>query len=704
MDKSQLTMTKKTQRQERARLDKELARFVDATGRQQLWGVTEDALTAIELLPPASPATGLMLGYVQSGKTTAMTALMAAAADRGYSVVIALLGATNILLAQNADRIRRYLGIDTRSDYAWVAMPSPKGVATAKEIGEWLAKERVLFIPVLKNRSRIADLTTTLRHVATLQDHRVLIVDDEADQASLNTEVRKGSESKVYAAIDELRASLQRHAFIQYTATPYAPLLLDEEDPLFPRFVKFLAPGKGYTGGREFFIDHKDTAVRFIPAADEQASGRLPMELPGSLREALWSFVVGAALLVERISDSPPISMLVHSTHRNDVQERYHFLLAREVRQLGQLAAEAKSFGELPTLALAERDRLMRLGVADIGDDAALRLVRYVLKEIKLWLLNSATAVRKVDWNVSPIHLLVGGNKLDRGFTVEGLTVTYMNRPASEQIDTIEQRARAFGYRSEFLPYCQFFGSARTVKMLREIVYTEYDLRATMQDYVEQGRSIAEWSREIGLLIPGGAKPTRDAVIRELAKTTFGWHQLRRPTVTPEAVEQNWALCHDLGLMGAPLARYGRLEFRTLRLKTAVACDQLLRQWRLESYSPGWRDDELLRAFERAATIQPNVDVILMEQDAGQPSASPRVRRWTDQEGFINLFQGRDLPGRPGERWYPGDRMIGGIEADPERLVVQVHRVTRREHSDTQLLTLALHLGDREIVTKGVKI
>lgn len=684
---------------EALRLDGELASFLDDSARQHLWDISHQTLLDVEGLPQDEPRTGLVLGYVQSGKTTAMTALMAAAVDSGYQIIIALLGATNILLSQNAGRIRKYLGIDTRNDYSWVGMRNPKGGSATKEIAEWLTKKRALFIPALKHKGRIADLAAALRQVGPLSDIKVLVVDDEADQGSLNTEVRKGTESRVYAAIDDLRNALPKHAFIQFTATPYAPLLLQPEDPLFPRAVQFLQPGKGYTGGREFFVDHQASVVRYIPAGDEQATARLPIELPGSLHTAIWSFIIGSAVMLENIADSAPISMLIHSSHRNDVQERYHFLLSREIRALQLLVHAAQGFDQLPTSAHQEYERLLRLGVSAIEHNALLGRIRYVLSEIKLWLLNSVTAIKKIDWNVSPIHMLVGGNKLDRGFTVEGLTVTYMNRPASDQLDTVEQRARAFGYRSEFLPFCQFFGSARTVKMLREIVFTEYDLRAKLQDYIAEGRSVADWAQEIGLLIPGGAKPTRDAVVRELSRNQFGWHQLRRPTVTAEAIDRNWALCSDLGLLNAPIQAYGRLSFRTLRLSTQTALDALLANWYLESYSPDWRREELEKAFERASQMQKEIDVVLMEQEAGTSAASPRTRKWTDQEGFINLFQGRDVTAKAGKLYYAGDREIA---VPTERMLIQVHRVVRRGHDDdSRLLTLALHLGDRQIVARS---
>src|SRR3546814_3045579 len=93
-----------------------------------------------------------------------------------------------------------------------------------------------------------------------------------------------------------------------------------------------------------------------------------------------------------------------------------------------------------------------------------------------------------------------------------------MNRPTSIQGDTMEQRARAFGYRKDQLPYCQFFATKRTVKVLRDTVFTEYDLRAELQDHIAGGGSVGSWAREVGLLLPEGTKPTRDAVVQALSK------------------------------------------------------------------------------------------------------------------------------------------------------------------------------------------
>lgn len=686
---------------ESSRLDVLLERAVSAESRRHLWELSGDVLDAADALDDSATRTGLVLGYVQSGKTTAMTSLMAAAADRGYRLVVAILGSTNLLLDQNHRRIAASLGIGERSDYSWVAMQNPRGTSAARELATWLDRGRVVIVPLLKHSGRIQDLADVLRSVDGISAYKTLIVDDEADQGSLNTAVRSGVESPVYAAIDRLRAQLPDHTFIQFTATPYAPLLLAPTDPLFPRFVRFLRPGSGYTGGREFFVDHAAAVLRTIPFGDEQVARAAPADLPQSLVSALWGFLAGAAVLLARDPTTPPISMLVHASHKTDIQARYRFLIDRELRAIKSLLDGEGGKPSIPLPARVELDRLSSMGIAQISEGLFADRLRYVVSQAHIWLLNSVTAVRKVDWRASPVHILVGGNKLDRGFTVEGLTVTYMNRPPSDQIDTIEQRARAFGYRSEFLPFCQFFASARTLKLLREIVFTEHDLRASLRSFLEEGRSVADWASEIGLLIPGGAKPTRDAVVLSIGTAQMGWHQLRRPSLADCAIGENWAICERIGLFSAPLRDFGRLSFRALSMSATDALALLLLPWKIDSYSGGWNHDWITQAFQRASASQSYVDVILMEQNAGRPDAAPRLRSWDAQEGFENLFQGRDVQSQIAGSYYPGDRSIPGIESEPERLAIQVHRVTPREiPNHPGLLTLAVHLGDRQVARR----
>jgi len=671
----------------------------DTDSRESVFRAANDIADELDRRDLLNRPTGLALGYVQSGKTTAMTALAAECADRGYSVIIALLGVTNLLLSQNTSRLIGKLGIETRSDYRWVSIANPSGRASASEIEDWLGKGRTVLIPVLKNAKRINDLANALASIGEVAHLKCLVIDDEADQASLNTLVRSGEESKVYSAIDHLRSVIARHGYIQFTATPYAPLLLEANDPLFPQFVCFLEPGKGYTGGREFFMDHAEQVIRYIPAADEQGS-KLPIEFPSSLRAALWNFVIGSAILDKSIAASRPISMLIHPSSRKDAQDRYFFLLTREIADFIRRAREASSISDLAPEAVKEYERLIRGGASDLKFEELLEGIRYVLSEVKTWLLHSATAVKQVDWNLSPFHILIGGNKLDRGFTIEGLTVTYMNRPSSDQIDTIEQRARAFGYRAEFLPYCQFFSSARTIKMLREVVVTEYDLRSRLVDSVENGQSIAEWAQEIGLLLPEGSKPTRDNVVVSLSRAYSGWRQLRRPILSEEAVAHNWKLASEFGLLDAPLIDYQRLSFRTMESEVDSAM-KFLNDWQFDPGVSRWEFEEWLKIIDRHSPHQTSMIFVLMEQDAGTSLARSRVRKVLPEEGYINLFQGRDLNPQTDGIQYPGDRLLWPIIDSPSNVLVQVHRVHPREIQNERMLTLAIYLGDREMVRKG---
>lgn len=686
---------------ESRRLDEVLAKQIEEPTRAAIWAAAAEILGHGEhAIQKGSSATGLALGYVQSGKTTTMTALMAAAADKGYRLIICFLGSTNLLLDQNSGRIHSALGINTRTDYRWVSLRNPSGVGGRREVRDWLGRGRVVVLTVLKHAGRIDQLAAALKD-AVPTDGRVLIVDDEADQASLNTKVNAAAESSIYAAISGLRSVLPPHLYVQFTATPYAPLLLDPADHLLPNFVVFLQPGRGYTGGREFFVDYAPKVIRPIPSMDEQAPKTLPTALPKSLLNALANYIVGAGLLLEGKSAAPPMSMLIHSTQRNDVQARYFYLLERVLRSWRESSLRASSSADLPAPMAEEHARLVAAGAIEVSEATRLERIRYVLREIKTWLVNSQSDVKKIDWNVAPFHILLGGNKLDRGFTVEGLTVTYMNRPTADQIDTLEQRARAFGYRSDLLPYCQFFATPRTLKVLRDVVFTEYDLRARLHDWLAGGGTVQSWATEVGLMLPEGSKPTRENVLRALNSfnTTTHWHSLRRPALSPAVRRFNLELLSDLGLFGAAQVDYGRLWHRTLLMPLGVVLETLIKRWRFASYSPDWRHEEIVNFLERHVALGLDVPVILLEGDAGQP----RRRAWDEQTGFVNLFQGADTSPPGTVPRYPGDRNVLDLEENPDQIVLQVHHVQPRGMDALDdLYTLAIHLGDRANVTRGL--
>jgi hypothetical protein len=637
----------------------------------------------------------LALGYVQSGKTTAMSALTALAADQGYKLVIAILGNTLLLQGQNRSRLEEYLGVDERN-YFWQSIPEIKTGATSGLITDSLARNRTVLITLIKNASVIRKLASELSKV-NLQNVKVLVIDDEADQASLNTKPNSERDSATYAALGEVRRSVGFHYYVQYTATPYAPLLIGPDDALAPSYVEFLTPGEGYTGGREFFIKNRKRVVRIIPDVDEQKSTKLLDVLPQSLEHAITNFIAGAGLLYNQIEGSAPVSMLVHSSYKNDVQARYHFLIDAYVRKMASTEdLENSYFGKLLS---AEREKLLAVGVPDTSDERFWELTQYVLKELTIWLINSSSDVQKVKWNQTPFHLLIGGNKLDRGFTVEGLTVTYMNRPASDQIDTLEQRARAFGYRSNLLPYCQFFATLKTLKMLTGIVHTEDDLRSQLRDYLEQGRSVSEWVHDIGLLLPSGALATRKNVAPGLDyfNPEGDWNFTRKPTLLPNETIFNRGLLDVLGLFDAPRQDFGRLSFRTVTVPISEI-HSLIQSWKTDPGTPGWHGDRIEDILKRFPDRNLPAHIVLL--DNAENGGKARLRSWAEDTGYVNLFQGRDNNYTKGSGLYPGDREMADQVFGESAVVLQVHLVAPKQSPSMETLALAIKLMHHSTVRR----
>ncbi|MEA4601716.1 hypothetical protein VBQ38_26800, partial [Klebsiella pneumoniae] len=195
--------------------------------------------------------TGLIVGYVQSGKTMSFETVAALARDNGFHIVIVVAGTSNPLLAQSSSRLKKDLGLnDSKRGRRWVQLENPSSYDTAGQVirstlsiskdssTEDIYKQTIL-ITVLKNHKRINKLAEILEAL-DLNGTSVLIIDDEADQVSLNTGVSQGEESATYGCLMRLRKALPNHTYLQYTATPQAPLLISIIDSLSPNFVKVL--------------------------------------------------------------------------------------------------------------------------------------------------------------------------------------------------------------------------------------------------------------------------------------------------------------------------------------------------------------------------------------------------------------------------------------------------------------------------------
>jgi len=478
-------------------------------------------------LPPTQSEiprrTGLVVGYVQSGKTISITSVASLGRDNGFGLVIVLAGTTDNLLDQSWKRFKTYLQVDRGPRRLWYMLTSAGHELEANVDGlrgsleSWKAtrqqeRRASAFIVVMKNHAHLDQLAEVLRR-AGVKDVPTLVIDDEADQAGLNTNPN-GVPSTTYTQIRNVRSALGPHTYLQYTATPQAPLLISIAEHLSPDFSVVLDAGGGYTGGRVFFVQRRGELVHVIPTTDIFSTGSPPPEPPESLLAALRVFFVGVALGHHRPEHAEKNrSMLVHpSPQRTDHDEYYKWVLSvcDRWKQTLRLSPTEPDFADLRVEFEQAIADLRRTG-ADVPafDDLSADLVE-ALDRTLVHKVNSETGT-EVDWSNAYAHILVGGQKLNRGYTIEGLTVTYMPRSAGTwTADTIQQLARFFGYKQRYLALCRTYLNVDLLDVFEAYIDHEEDLRAQLRAHPGP---LQEWSR--ALYLNPRMRPTRQQVLTD---------------------------------------------------------------------------------------------------------------------------------------------------------------------------------------------
>src|SRR5688572_16955034 len=259
--------------------------------------------------PPVDgrPPTGLLYGRVQSGKTVAMITFCAAAIDNGFRIVVVLTSDFVKLVEQTADRFAALDGPLIRS-----ALQSDNWNEDQEHVRKHIAKHGVVFI-CTKNQQRLTSLVEFLNTIGAA-GYPALVLDDEADQATLDTTVQARTAGRKNAPTqssaihrktvqdDEgqsIRQTLRHHVFVQVTATPYALLLQNVDSDLRPSFTHLLEPGKGYTGGEAFFdVQHVEQALPPLVTVDEEESANIETSIgdaaPLGLQQSLAFFLIAA--------------------------------------------------------------------------------------------------------------------------------------------------------------------------------------------------------------------------------------------------------------------------------------------------------------------------------------------------------------------------------------------------------------------------
>jgi len=538
---------------------------------------------------------GMVVGSVQSGKTANYIGLINKALDAGYKLIIVLAGIHSNLRSQTQLRVDEgVLGFDTQKnrklaqDNRWIGVgqqPSPRplvvhSLTSSAENGDFsrrvadnilvmLGSDPVVLV-VKKNSRLLSNLMTAVLHATgpnaaennkrRIRDVPLLLIDDEADNASINVKVRKDEDeeenrvSAINGKIRELLSCFEKAAYVGYTATPFANIFINpdaktdkHEDDIFPRsFIINVKAPSNYVGPTKVFgldgdddanIDGSDELPVIRDASDGLAQDsfppghkkdHVPTVLPDSLRVAIRAFLLATAARHARGQGAKHCSMLVHVTRFVDVQARVAALVSGELKNLVNRIANGDG-ARTPTIL----DELKALWESDfeptslaLGAEAG-RKVGWTEVEQSLYPATSKVTVATVngfakealDYKeheaVGRSVIAIGGDKLSRGLTLEGLTVSYFLR-TTRMYDTLMQMGRWFGYRPGYLDLCRLYTTRELAQWYRHIALAEVELRREFDYMVHAGLTPENYGLRVRTH-PGGM------IITALNK--MGWNQ-----------------------------------------------------------------------------------------------------------------------------------------------------------------------------------
>lgn len=451
---------------------------------------------------------GLVLGYVQSGKTTNFTAVIAKAADAGYRLIVVLSGLHEGLRWQTQDRLNEQL-YDAHPE-RWNRLTSEQDFLPTYNVDATLAGESQRTLVVIKkNASRLRAFRKWLRQARPEQLDRcpVLIIDDEADQATVNTARPDQLPKTINRLIKSLVNDTPRSAYVGYTATPFANVLIDpDDDDLYPRdFIVDLPRPDAYLGPEAIFgrdpLDHDDEPddghdmVRTIPT-DEIPQLRPPspatrhafeQQVTPSLDAALRYFLLSTAARRHRGRGNPHATALVHTSQHVDVHERTAAALSLHLKGLAaRLAARDEALSaELAEQWAAESARVPAIEFAGepIPYETIAPLLAGVTGEVEVVTDNSRSPERlHFDDDDPRVIVAVGGNTLSRGLTLEGLAVSFFVRTASAY-DTLLQMGRWFGYRNGYADLTRIWLTDEMRDWFRHLALVEAEIRQDITAY-----------------------------------------------------------------------------------------------------------------------------------------------------------------------------------------------------------------------------
>lgn len=619
----------------------------------------------------------LLVGKVQSGKTANLELFTALAFDNGFNLVVIYGGYDNTLLKQTTTRFKKTFDIPNDTEYSndtpviFSSDDSNKLLTVDDEIIEDLLEaNKPIFLISMKRPNAMNKVNSLLNRIDK-RNLRAFIIDDEGDQASLNTRKNKEKDaSATYAAIVDMKEHLNDPMYLSVTATPQALIFLDEYSRLRPDSIRLIEPGKGYCGAEAYHLfDSKN--IEIIDDDDQQSLSE--GVIPDSLRDAIQHFIVASAIMYKigyKKSD-----MIIHS-HRNVSN---HDTIYRMVDAYIQALKLQTDYNDKNGLSVTKKELCStynRFFTIDVRKQYAFEdlwntICGSIIKRIYLILKNSTGQVTQANEGLRKYKIYIGGDLLQRGVTFSNLVTTYFSRWAKDggNMDTNLQRARWFGYREKYIDICKIFTSSTISREFTTLSEIETDLWEQFNAIQTRDMNIDD------ILIHADStkqKPTRKNVASySIVSFKNKWIKQRTGVFDKIQVAKNNALveellkCHSFSVTTvgrkdkSQSATYAIIEQGVL--SKLISCIQVV--FDMEPFER--------RALTDLIMSSDNIPVILMNDNDG----NGRKRSFYQNNKIFALQQGADNKD-PDKAVYNGD---SHVIIDKDKINVQIHRIVPKK-------------------------
>ncbi len=513
---------------------------------------------------------GMVVGHVQSGKTANFSGLICKAADAGYKFIIVLAGIHNSLRAQTQIRIDeaflgydnqhykinkeiKYVGVGNFREYrkktvahSITTSQSDFNTTTANSIGINFDTDEPIIAVVKKNATILNKLSSWLEAqanevidgVKVISNKPLIVIDDEADHASINTNKEELDPTRINGQIRNILSLFNKSAYVGYTATPFANIFISlDKDNLFPRnFVTNLKAPDNYIGPDKIFgfdpldddklistlpVVHRIDDYHLFTPDKHKKDDSLPTKIPESLKTAIKCFIITCAIRRVRGQENEHNSMLIHVSRfqiwqakiKELVENVFNFYrmgieqnnsgIINELRKIFEEDADKyRSYLTITKQIINSKLSGIDPGISTCSWYEILPVLHPAASKIQVKEIHGGAkdildyqAYDKTNINENEEAglsvIAIGGNKLSRGLTLEGLSISYYLRH-TRMYDTLMQMGRWFGYRPGYVDLVRIFTSGDLISWFCHITKASEDLRKEFDYMTDKAGSTPE--------------------------------------------------------------------------------------------------------------------------------------------------------------------------------------------------------------------